>query len=245
VVRVSHGGAAQARNAGLAAAGGELIRFVDADDVYELDSTARLARLIGPAHDAIAYGATVFCDSDMRPIWTLRARLAGDVTRDILLGRLQFRVQSMVFPRAVLEAAGEWDPALTVSEDWDLLLRAAELAPLRADSGVATYYRDHPGGLTSDISSGLEGARGVVQRYFRRHPEERGTSLERRARAMLDAHAARVHATHGSPLRGLGRLARATVRDPRAVAGEVSRAMPAVRGYLRRGLGRRPSAMTG
>jgi hypothetical protein len=62
---------------------------------------------------------------------------------------------------------------------------------------------------------------------------------------MLDAHAARVHATHGSPLRALGRLARATAEDPRAVAGELARATPALRGYLRRGLGRRPPPVLG
>src|SRR5215216_4501969 len=46
VLRIPHGGVCIARNAGIEAARGSLIRFVDADDVYEPGSTARLTRLV-------------------------------------------------------------------------------------------------------------------------------------------------------------------------------------------------------
>ena len=127
------------------------------------------------------------------------------------------------FPARLLEAVGEWDPGFTVSEDWDYVLRAAELAPARNDRAVATWYRDHSGGLTSDTAAGRDGALGVVEGYFGRHPDQRGTALERRAHAMLYAHAARVDATHGRPLRALRPLLRACVKDPRAIGGELTR----------------------
>jgi hypothetical protein len=243
VLRVPHGGVSRARNAGAAAADGELVRFVDCDDVYPPDSTRRLAALLDDGAPAIAYGATALCDDALRPIWTMPATRQGAVARDVLLGRFPFRVQSMLFPRALLAAVGEWDPGFTVSEDWDYVLRAAELAPARSDSAVATWYRDHSGGLTADTAAGRDGARGVVEGYFDRHPDQRGTALERRAHAMLDAHAARVDATHGRPLRALRPLLRAGVKDPRAIGGELMRGIPALRGHLRRRLrGRRDPA---
>ena len=231
----------RARNAGAATAEGELVRFVDCDDVYPPHSTRRLAALLDDGAPAIAYGATVFCDGDLRPIWTMPATRQGAVSQDVLLGRFPSRVQSMLFPRALLEAVGDWDPEFTVSEDWDYVLRAAELAPARGDRAVATWYRDHSGGLTADTAAGRDGARRVVEGYFGRHPAQRGTALERRAQAMLDAHAARVDATHGRPLRALRPLLRAGVRDPRAIGGELMRGMPALRGHLRRRLRGRPA----
>src|SRR5438874_1905489 len=59
VIRVDHGGISHARNAGIAEATGEHFRFIDADDVLEPGSTARLVRLAGEEPGgAVAYGAT-------------------------------------------------------------------------------------------------------------------------------------------------------------------------------------------
>src|SRR5512138_3142867 len=65
-VRISHGGVSRARNAGLAQARGDFVRFIDSDDLIDPASTERLLRLAG--HDgSIGYGATEYCDAQMRP----------------------------------------------------------------------------------------------------------------------------------------------------------------------------------
>ncbi len=226
VLRTAHGGAAAARNAGLAQIRGDLVRFVDADDAFEPGSTARLAALSGGS--AIAYGATAMCDAELRTRWIMRSRAAGDVRAACVQARFTVRQTSLVYPRSVVERAGGWDPALTVCEDWDFVQRALEHAAVRGERRVATYYRRWGGSATADVDAGARGAEIVVARYFERHPEQRGTGVERRARARLDAVAARVALTHGRPREGLGLAARALRSDPRALADELAQSLAAL-----------------
>jgi glycosyltransferase involved in cell wall biosynthesis len=238
VVRVAHGGPSHARNAGAEAARGRLIRFVDADDVYELGSTARLARLIGE-DAAIAYGRTVFCDEQLRPVWTMSTRLEGWIAAEAVLGRFRVRIQSLLFPASVVRAAGPWDPGLAVCEDLEFIARALEHAPVRRDPGVATWYRKHGASASADIERGDEGIRRVIERYLERHPEQRGTAFERRAVASRHAVAARARATRGMARPALRRLAQSLALDPREAAIEAWDSLPALRGRLAHAAGRR------
>lgn len=238
VVRVEHGGVSQARSAGRALAQGRYIRFIDGDDVVEPGSTARLLGLLAGRRDAIAYGATTFCDEAMRPQWTMTSTLQGLVARDCLLGSFTVRLVSMLFPVEVLDATGDWDPTFATSQDWEFILRALEHAPVVGETATATFYRKHASSSTSNVERGLAAARRIVADYLERHPEDRGAALERRAAAHLDAMAARVYLTRGRRREALAPLARSLARDPRSLAAEVGRSLPAVRGKLASRLGR-------
>jgi glycosyltransferase involved in cell wall biosynthesis len=237
VLRVEHGGPYSARNAGIEGSTGETIRFVDADDVLPAGSTDRLLQHVGGRDDVLGYGATLVCDEALRPVWKMTSRASGDARRDCVLGRFTVRLPSLLLPRRVVEAAGSWDVDFKVSGDWDYILRALDHAEVRGDTAVATLYRRHRGSVTGDIDAGQEGARRVVEGYLRRHPEDRTSSLGRRAEAMLAAKAARVNATHQRPGQAVAQLGRALLRDPRAVATELVQSAPAVRGRVARLLG--------
>ena len=239
VLRIEHGGECAARNAGITAARGDRFRFVDADDVLEPGSTARLERLLGGDDRVIAYGATMFCDHELRPLWKLTCRVQGEAREECLLGRLTVRPFSLLFPRAVVEATGEWDSAFRVGQDWDYILRALEHARVRGETQVATFYRKHPAAATADVGGGDQGGRRVLEKYFGRHPEQRGTDLERKAEARLQAVLARAHATHGQPAEAARRLVKAVRLDPRAVVTEARLALPALGGTARARVTRR------
>lgn len=239
LVRAPHGGPSEARNAGVAAARGTLIRFVDSDDVYEPGSTARLARLIGEDDSVIAYGRTVFCDEELRPVWTMACDLEGRVAAEAVLGHFRVRIQSLLFPAAVVRAAGPWDPSFPVCHDLEFIARALEHARVRPDPAVATWYRKHGDSVTSGFERGDDDIRRVVEGYLERHPERRGTSLERRATASRHAVAARARATRRMAAPAMGRLARSLALDPRETALEVWAALPALRGHAARALARR------
>jgi glycosyltransferase involved in cell wall biosynthesis len=233
IVRVQHGGTSRARNAGVAAATGRFIRLADGDDVLAVDSTARLLQLIGGDEDVIAYGSTVFCDDQLRPFWTMTCELEGDLRVASLHGRFMVRHVSLLFPRRVIEATGDWEPALVLSQDWDFILRALEHATVRGDGTVVTYYRKHSKSTTTNLTEGLRCGRLVIERYFQRHPEQKGTPIERKAYGRLHAMMARASLTHGDLRTFLGEAGRALAIDPAALVEETRLSSPALAGRAR------------
>jgi len=182
VVRTDHLGASNARNAGLARARGSHVRFIDCDDVITGGSTAHLLGLMGD-DDVITYGSTLVCDQELRPLTLISTNVQGSAVTSCLLNRFDVSIHSLLFPRRVVDATGPWERSLTVSEDWDFVLRALDHAEVRGDREVATHYRTHETMSSRDLSAGIHGYRRVVERYFERHPELRGTRLEREAEA--------------------------------------------------------------
>jgi glycosyltransferase involved in cell wall biosynthesis len=235
-VRVPHGGLSRARNAGQEAARGAYLRYIDADDLLEPGSTRRLLELLAGRTDHVAYGATLYCDEHMRPLWCMTSRMQGRLAQATLLGRVTIRPHAVLFPREIVERTGDWDGELVVSQDWDFILRAFEHATVVGDQRIATLYRRHGDSLTSRIDAGVRDARRIVAHYFERHPDHRGTGLERRARAMVDAKAARVYASRGRWSDAITPAARAAGTDPRALVAEAAQGLPAVRAAVARRL---------
>ena len=220
IFRVDHAGVSHARNVGFAASRGAWIRYVDCDDVLEGDSTAHLLTLAGD-DEVIAYGATVLCDEDLRPGMKMASDLEGDVVLECLFDRFPVTLPALLFPRSVVERAGDWDAEIVVCQDWDFILRALEVAPVRGDDRIVLHYRRHASGASAGNSP--ESARIadagmwlVIERYFERHPEQRETSVEARARAAVELVIARRH--RAAYVAHLGRAARG---DPARAAREV------------------------
>jgi hypothetical protein len=131
---------------------------------------------------------------------------------------------SMLFPRAVVDAVGDWDTSLRQCQDWDFVLRALEHAPARGEQEVATFYRRHGQAQSANLARALEHETLVVDRYFQRHPEQVGSRLERESRANLLMGRARAAPTLGSG-RGeqLRLVARAFALHPRRTIEELRR----------------------
>jgi glycosyltransferase involved in cell wall biosynthesis len=227
VMRIEHAGPYAARNAALATVRGEFVRYVDADDVVEPGSTGRLLELARRSGgEVLTYGATMMCDEALVPRRAVTAASEGDVVEECLLGGFDVYVVSILYPRAVLERAGRWEEtAFAVSGDWDYVLRVLEQAPVRRLDEVVTLYRRHPTSITKSarVAAGADAGRLVLERYFERHPEQRGSALERHAYTNLHILRARSHAVAGERRLALRQLARAARRDPPAALALVAR----------------------
>jgi glycosyltransferase involved in cell wall biosynthesis len=241
IVRTAHGGLPRARNAGVAAARGSLIRFVDADDILPPDSTAQLAALV-TADSVIAHGATLVCDEALRPIGMKASALDGDVREACLCSRFDVTLPALLFPRRVIELTGDSDPARTNCEDWDFVLRALDFATVRGTRDVVYHYRRHAASTTATlpIATAEQAVREMYEAYFARHPEEAETPLRRRVEVAFLLDWAPAYAMAGDFGAAAWRLARAAALDPVAAARFTATELPRqVRALARRFVARR------
>jgi glycosyltransferase involved in cell wall biosynthesis len=198
MVRSTHVGTYRARDAGLAVASGEFIRFFDADDVCVPRSTSRLVELIVERPDRIAYGATELCDELLTPLRTTSERREGDVVGACLLGGFDAYHVSMVYPAWCVRAVGSFDAGFDVSGDWDFVLRALEHCPVVRLDETVTWYRRSATSITglAPKARGAAARRRIIDRYAERHPDA-DRSVLRAARASTDLDIARWHAAAG------------------------------------------------
>jgi glycosyltransferase involved in cell wall biosynthesis len=138
-------GRSAARNAALAAAQGEFVQFLDADDLLEPRKFERHVQHLRACAGAAAVFGSAWYFSSADP--TRRSRSIAMQSNDDwiarlarqpgpLLGKLaeqnQFPICSPLLRRVALSTVGHFDKSLRTAEDWDLWLRCAA-AGLRFD----------------------------------------------------------------------------------------------------------------
>ena len=163
-------GASCGRNAAMLAATGDLLAFLDDDDVW-LPSHIRphLQYLDAhPEHDAV-FGQAIYTDPELKPIsdpWPEKHPGSGDQMTRTLLSGLFPQIGTVVARRAALAQVGYFDTKLIGGEDLDWLLRFARRHKLGYVETPCILFRGRPPGS----SDALQRLRiGFDCRVFLRH----------------------------------------------------------------------------
>jgi GT2 family glycosyltransferase len=204
-------GLAGARNTGILASSHPWVAFLDDDDHWAPEKLALQLALVADHPDAVLVGSAIEVDDGRR---RHRRSVPAVVTHgDLILNRLAgLHSSSFVVRRsALLGPLGLVDEGLprSYAEDYDLLLRAAELAPIRVvDQPLVTVSwqgRSHFLGRWGSYADALE-------LLLRKHP---GFAASRRGRGRLEAQIAFARAAQGQRRDALRWTARALRTDPR------------------------------
>jgi glycosyltransferase involved in cell wall biosynthesis len=173
LITQTNAGLSAARNSGLTIARGEMIGFLDADDLwYPGMLSTMVAHLRRNPHIDLVCGAWDVIDEKGRIIKPLnkpsnfKAKVQADFLRAVATGNL-FLVHALLIRHKCFECCGAFDPDLRAVEDWDMWIRLAahgHKADL-IDVPVARYRR-HKGNMTYEPHRMEQASRQLLTRLF-------------------------------------------------------------------------------
>jgi glycosyltransferase involved in cell wall biosynthesis len=222
VIHRPHGGTAMARNAGFAASRGELLVFLDDDDIWHPDRLRRQVAILGRDPDAVA------CYSSGWHIDAAGAELpygwpATGATREQLLsGAIDIpRIVTLMIRREPFIAVGCFSTAIKIVEDNELILRLLRYGRFAWSPDALVGYRHHGTSVTKAsrlTDRALWSHRSIVLQLWAAEATaaqddlrlmRQNLRMSRRRTAEILASSALACARSGHPLRACGELARA------------------------------------
>jgi len=161
VIDKPNGGVSSARNAGIEAARGEFIAFLDADDAMEPGAIELRMQALMRADADYAYSDMWTCDSELRPVGEPDLGADGDLVRIVLLGlghAVPGAGSNLLVRKRCFSDEVRFDPSLSNEADKDMVLALASrfkgvrvpepLFRYRGVAGsmsrnIALFQRDH------------------------------------------------------------------------------------------------------
>jgi len=171
LLQLEHVGRSTARNAGVEAAAGPFVAFLDDDDLALPGRLARQRESLA-ADAPLSFGRVRVVDAAGEPLADWNRRLEQRYRRlpakagfdDLLASHCPIYTSATMVRRDLFLQAGGYDPGLDAYEDLDLYLRLSRLGPLVPCAGEpVAVYRLHGSNTPSDRL--YEGALAVTAKH--------------------------------------------------------------------------------
>ncbi|MBA3345742.1 MAG: glycosyltransferase [Gemmatimonadales bacterium] len=154
LIQQANAGLSAARNTGIAHGTGELIAFIDGDDVWLPDKLARQVAYLRAHPEAdLTFAWSRIVDEGGRDTGRTSARVSGVVSFERLFAlNVVGNGSAVVLRRDVLDRAGTFDEQLRAEEDHDVWLRVSLLRPdnVHCVPEVLSLYRMRVGQMSKD-----------------------------------------------------------------------------------------------
>jgi glycosyltransferase involved in cell wall biosynthesis len=172
VLSFENKGLAASRNRGIRRAAGELIAFLDADDLWTPDKLSSQVEVLRRYPEAVlAYSWTDCIDEDGRFLrHGSHVRADGEVYKQLLSRNFIDNGSSPMVRRLAFDEVGLFNEDYPAAEDWDMWLRLAHRYRFACVPSVQVLYRVRSKSLTSDVSQQLECVMTVLHNGLERLP---------------------------------------------------------------------------
>jgi glycosyltransferase involved in cell wall biosynthesis len=152
ILSYPNAGLAVARNRGLEKSLGELVSFIDADDLWTEDKLeSQLEALRQHPAAALAYSWTAFVDAAGHFLFAKEPSFREhDVFADLLRGNFIASGSNILVRRACALGVGCFDTTLAAAHDWDFCLRVAARWPFALVPRYQILYRISEGAMSAN-----------------------------------------------------------------------------------------------
>jgi hypothetical protein len=142
------------RNRGIAAGTGEIIAFLDSDDVWMPHKLEVQLEALRESGAGWCYSSFEMMDAEGHPIPLPGEKIqlaSGNIVRQMLTFSVSVKTPTVIVKREVLEAAGGFseDARLILGEDYELYMRFARHAHAAAVPEALARVREHRGRTTA------------------------------------------------------------------------------------------------
>jgi glycosyltransferase involved in cell wall biosynthesis len=188
-IKQENAGVCAARNRGVGESSGDLIAFLDADDIWE---PTKLEKQFAefesdPELGLVHCGMQEFDSATGEKLTMHLDGQAGWVADELLLWERPAIIGpggTIMVRREAFDAVGGFDSQMKVSEDWDFCYRVARKFKVGFVRETLVNYRSHPAAAHRDVRELERGMSYFYQKAF----EDRGLTADLKNRAMGNFH---------------------------------------------------------
>jgi glycosyltransferase involved in cell wall biosynthesis len=216
-IKQENQGVSAARNTGVRAARGDLIAFLDSDDVWHPRKLEIQLHYLQQHPETPLVGAATFTDASRKwPVLPDPASLpAQPVVLENIIFQSPFPTSTVIVQKHCFDAVGYFDTGLRNAEDRDLYIRMASRYPMVKLGAVLGWGRLDGEHLSMSSVAGEQSTRKMIVRVFDRVDALRGRFLlKQRALSYAAFEASYMYLAKGNPLWALQRIVRSLLLWP-------------------------------